>query len=87
LQLPLPSHRPLAWVAEGQDPGQAPLSVSFSRRFQQVPSWVATLHDWHGVLHAELQQYPSTQLPLTHCAALVQVWPLAICARHLLPSQ
>lgn len=41
-----------------------------------VPSRPATSHAWHCAPHVELQQYPSTQLPLLQLAPLVQVWPL-----------
>src|SRR6185312_2952783 len=33
-------------------------------------------HAWHWPLHAELQQTPSTQCMLEHCASAVQLRPL-----------
>ena len=42
-----------------------------------APPDLALLHAWHSPAHAELQQYPSTQLPLEHCAARVHWEPCA----------
>src|SRR5688572_11427938 len=38
---------------------------------------LALLHAWQTALHAALQQKPSVQKPLWHCAAAVQAVPLA----------
>jgi hypothetical protein len=42
---------------------------------------------WHCAVHAELQQYPSTQFPFWHWALLVQGVPLACVDTQLPPVQ
>ena len=46
-----------------------------------VPRLVDTSHAWHWLLHAVLQQTPSTQFPDEHCVPAVHTVPLL--ARHL----
>jgi hypothetical protein len=55
--------------------------------FVHVPSDPATLHASHAFPHALLQQYPSTQFPLVHWPAAVQVLPFAFFATQLVPLQ
>ena len=45
-----------------------------------VPSEPESLHDWHVPPHDELQQYPSTQLPVEHWFVAEQVLPFAFFA-------
>jgi hypothetical protein len=47
-----------------------------------VPTLPATLHASHAPPHAVLQHTPSTQLPLPHWLAEVQVTPLACLGTH-----
>jgi hypothetical protein len=54
---------------------EALLSSCPDAMFEQVPTEPATLQAWHVVVHASLQQTPSTQLPLTHSFADPHVAP------------
>jgi hypothetical protein len=66
-----PMHRPFVQVPEApQEPQAAPLG-----RGLHVPALPDTLHDWQAPQDEELQQTPSTQLPLGHWAAVVQEAP------------
>jgi hypothetical protein len=76
LQAPAPSHSPLAWVAEGQEPVHVP-SALLAGTFAQVPPWPEMLHDWQVGQLDEAQQKPSTQLPLEHSMPWAQAVPLA----------
>jgi len=40
-----------------------------------IPRFPATLHARQSIVHAELQQYPSTQFPLTHSPSPLHVVP------------
>lgn len=63
---PVPLHDPVKPQVEDDDAAHS-LSGSWPLgMFEQVPSDPASLHDWHEPPHDELQQYPSTQLPLEH---------------------
>jgi hypothetical protein len=52
-------------------PSLAPLGTVW-----QVPTDPATLQELQFVLHVVSQHTPSTQFPLPHWPAVVQVWPL-----------
>src|SRR5258708_26927864 len=44
--------------------------------FLQIPGVAASVHERHGPSQASLQQTPSTQKPLSHSVAALQVWPV-----------
>jgi hypothetical protein len=73
----VPSHAPLqAPTGPPSDPaqtGRAPCGVPPTG--QHVPSWSGTSHASHCPVHAWSQQKPSTQLPLAHWSAAVQLLP------------
>jgi hypothetical protein len=66
-----------------------PLHLSSMADFTapQVPGLPVRLQAMHAVLHAVLQQYPSTQEPLVHSPTAMQVWPLSFFGRHLPAAQ
>ena len=53
--------------------------------FEHTPGLV--LHDWHAAPHVELQQKPSTQLPLAHSGAELHAVPLSCCGTQVFPEQ
>ena len=53
----------------------------------QVPTAPVTLHASHAPGQAELQQTPSTQLPVWHCALFEQAVPLPRSGTQVVPLQ
>jgi hypothetical protein len=70
-------HVPLAsqYALAPEQRVEALVSEAPAGRFTQLPSWPATLQPWQVPMHALLQQYPSTQLPLPQSVVAAQVWP------------
>jgi hypothetical protein len=83
LQFPLPSHD---WFAP-EHIMVALVSSCPAGVLEQVPSKPVTLQALHVPMQAVLQQTPSTQLPLEHCAAAAHVAPLASVETHEPPEQ
>ena len=54
---------------------------------EHVPARLATSHASHWPRHAELQQTPSTQLPLAQSPASTQAPPAGSLSTHLLAAQ
>ncbi len=59
------------------DPAHSFAGSVFTGTLVHVPRLPVTLHAWQVAPHAVLQQYPSTQLALTHSVASAQVSPVA----------
>ncbi len=71
MPLQVPPHGELPWFVQVRVPCGMPAGTVV-----QVPNIPGTSHAWHAeVSHAELQQYPSTQLPLVHWVDVVQARP------------
>ncbi len=49
----------------------------------QAPAFPATLHAWQVPQVAEVQQTPSTQLPVPHSAAEAHAWPVRFLPHEL----
>src|SRR5262249_28789525 len=92
--------RPLAFLPDWHVPAAsqycapaqgtvAVMSCEPACRFTQVPSLPATLHAWQVLVHALLQQMPSTQRLLPHSLAAAHVLPFDfLCIPHVaLPVQ
>jgi hypothetical protein len=76
---------PLHFSATSQPPAAAGRQVTVAPRFVQVPlaeAPCATEHAWQSPVQALLQQKPSTQLPVPHCAFRVQAVPWVSGVRH-----
>jgi hypothetical protein len=76
-QDPLPLHSPLAEVAVGQAPTQVPSAV-LAGTLEQLPTDPLKLHEEQTGQLALVQHTPSTQLPVEHPAAEVQLCPTPI---------
>ena len=56
-------------------PGQSSCGSSPAQVMEHVPTRPVTLHELHNVVHAVLQQTPSTQKPVRHSPAAPQPCP------------
>jgi hypothetical protein len=62
-------------------------SVLPAGRLAHIPSLPGTPQLWHDGHDAEPQQNPLMQLPVAHCASLMQLTPLPRLGTHAPPLQ
>ena len=78
-QLPEPLHKPFFWQLVAPSSVQSFCGSVPAPMLPQVPltplPLSAAVHAMHSPAHAVSQHTPSTQLPLTHCDAVVQATP------------
>lgn len=84
IPLQLPSVPHVDWACAAQSlSGSEPSTAGPHAPLLPLP-FFAALHARQGPEHAVSQQYPSTQLPVAHCDALVHAAPLAWSGWHVL---